>query len=116
MTDFDSMEKIWFHCLYNCLKMDSQEQNVLLSVSSEWTEEDHRRSSEIFFEYLNCQSYYPANQGMLGLFSTGLTKGIVLDSGEGGTHVVPVYEGYVLPYGVSKTNIRFFFILHYFKL
>ena len=109
------MEKIWFHCLYDCLKMDTQEQNILMSVSSEWSKEDHKKSSEIFFEYLNCQSYYPANHGMLGLFSTGLTKGIVLDSGEGGTHVIPVYEGYVLPYGVGKTDIRYH-IYFYFDL
>ncbi len=42
---------------------------------------------------------------MLGLFSTGSTKGVVLDSGEDGTHVVPVYEGYVSPYQQNSTDI-----------
>ena len=42
---------------------------------------------------------------MLGLFSTGITKGVVLDSGEGGTHVIPLYEGYISPYSLNKTDI-----------
>ena len=42
---------------------------------------------------------------MLGLFATGSTKGVVLDSGEGGSHVIPVYEGYVSPYFLKKTDI-----------
>ena len=98
--------KIWFNCLYEILKVDSDDQNILISSSSEWSDKDHEKSAEIFFEFFNCKNYFPANHCMLGLFSTGLTKGIVLDSGEGGTHVVPIYEGYVLPYGVSSTDIR----------
>jgi len=42
---------------------------------------------------------------MLGLFSTGSSKGVVVDSGEGGTHIIPVYEGYISPYSINKTNI-----------
>ena len=49
---------------------------------------------------------YLGNQGMLGLYSNGSTKGFVLDSGEGGTHVIPVYEGYVLKYAVNKSDIN----------
>jgi len=29
----------------------------------------------------------------------------VVDSGEGGTHFLPVYEGYLTPYSVSKIDI-----------
>ena len=42
---------------------------------------------------------------MLGLFSTGNTKGVVLDSGAGGSHVIPIYEGYVSPYSLEKSEI-----------
>lgn len=42
---------------------------------------------------------------MLGLFSTGKTKGVVVDTGEGGTHIIPIYEGYISPYSLDKSNI-----------
>ena len=45
------------------------------------------------------------NQGTLGLFGNGNTKGVVVDSGEGGTYVIPVFEGYVSPYSLNKTEI-----------
>ena len=44
------------------------------------------------------------NQSVLGLFSTGQTKGLVVDSGDGGTHIVPVYEGYISKYCVEKND------------
>jgi len=92
------MEKVWHHCLFESLKVNPSQYSVLLTESSDNTDADRRKCAEIFFEYFNCPSFYMGNQGMLGLFSTGSTKGVVLDSGEGGTHVVPVYEGYVSPY------------------
>ena len=105
IVDFAVMEKIWHHCLYESLKVDPCQNSVLLTESCEYTEEDRKKIGEIFFEYFNVPSLYIGNQGTLGLFSTGNTKGVVLDSGEGGTHVVPIFEGYVSPYSVFKTQV-----------
>ena len=105
IVDFDSMEKIWYHCMFDSLQVDPSQYSVLLTESCEYTNSDRKKCAEIFFEYFNSPSLYIGNQGMLGLFSTGSTKGVVLDSGEGGTNVVAVYEGYVSPYSMNKTDI-----------
>ena len=44
------------------------------------------------FETFNAPAFYVAVQGVLSLYASGRTTGVVLDSGDGVTHIVPVYE------------------------
>lgn len=44
-------------------------------------------------------------QSALSLYSVGKATGLVLDSGEGVTHTVPIYNGNVLTNSIEKINL-----------
>ena len=43
------------------------------------------------FESFNVPQFYVAIQAVLSLYSGGKTTGVVVDSGDGVTHIVPIY-------------------------
>jgi len=54
------------------------------------------------FEVPNC---YVAIQAVMSLYAAGRTTGIVVDSGDGVSHTVPVFEGFSVPHAVEKMEI-----------
>jgi actin-related protein len=106
VDSWEDMEKVWHHTFYNELRVAPNEaKGVLLTEAPRNPKANREKMVQIMFETFEVQNIYVAIQAVMSLYSAGRTTGLVVDSGDGVTHTVPVFEGFSLPHAVEKCMI-----------
>lgn len=105
VRNWDDITHIWDYTFYDKLGIDPSESKVLLTEPPLNPTKNREKMLEIMFEKYKFKSAYVAIQAILTLYAQGLLTGVVLDSGDGVSHIVPVYEGYSLPHLTKRIDV-----------
>ncbi|KAG8784779.1 Actin-2 [Ceratobasidium sp. 428] len=105
VTDWDDMERIWNWVYTEELGTLSEEHPVLLTEAPLNPRTNRDVAAQIFFDTFNVPALFTSVQAVLSLYSSGRTTGIVLDSGDGVTHAVPVFEGFSMPHAIRRVDV-----------
>ncbi|MCJ1225932.1 Actin-like protein [Toensbergia leucococca] len=116
VTDWDDMEKIWQYVYTEGLKTLSEEHPVLLTEAPLNPRDNRDTAAQILFETFNVPALFTSIQAVLSLYASGRTTGIVLDSGDGVSHAVPVYEGFAMPSRIRRIDVAGRDVTEYLQL
>jgi actin beta/gamma 1 len=105
IENFEHMELLWEHTFFEQLKVQPHKHPVLLTEPPYNPKPNREKMVEIMFETFGVPSLNISIQGVLALLGQGRTTGIVLDSGEGVTHTIPIFDGFGLPHCINRLDL-----------
>lgn len=95
VRNWEDMEHLWDYTFYEKMKIRPEEYKILLTEPPQNPIKNRERLIEKMFETYKFSAANVSIQAMLTLYAQGLLTGVVVDTGDGVTHVVPVYDGFV---------------------
>jgi len=104
ITSWEDMYHLWDYT-WERLKINPKECQIMLTEAPMNPLKNRQKMVEAMFEKYEFQGLQVSIQAILTLYAQGLMTGVVVDSGDGVTHVVPVYGGYSLPHLVQRLDL-----------
>ncbi|XP_074598686.1 actin-related protein 2 [Brevipalpus obovatus] len=105
VRNWSDMCHVWDHTFYEKMEIDPKNCRILLTEPPLNPLNNRKKMFEVMFENYEFHSAYIAVQAVLTLYAAGLHTGVVLDSGDGVTHICPVYQGFALPHLTRRLDI-----------
>ncbi|XP_076314227.1 actin-related protein 2 isoform X2 [Tachypleus tridentatus] len=106
VRNWDDMCHVWDYTFGpQKMSLNPRECKVLLTEPPMNPVKNREKMIEVMFEKYQFAGTYVAIQAVLTLYAQGLLTGVVVDSGDGVTHICPVYEGFALPHLTRRLDI-----------
>eukprot|EP00656_Telonema_subtile_P037017 TRINITY_DN410_c0_g1_i5.p1 TRINITY_DN410_c0_g1~~TRINITY_DN410_c0_g1_i5.p1 ORF type:complete len:348 (+),score=67.35 TRINITY_DN410_c0_g1_i5:166-1209(+) len=107
ISNWEDMEQIWHHTFFQELRVNPSDDIgcVLLTETPLNAKENREKMTKVMFESFNVPATFIAMQSVLALYASGRTTGVVVDSGDGISHTVPIYEGYAMPHSIKTMQL-----------
>lgn len=105
IRNWEDMGHLWDYSFYDRMKIDTRGRKILLTEPPLNPVKNRELMVETMFDKYGFQGVYVAVQAVLALYAQGLSSGVVVDSGDGVTHIVPVYESVVLNHLTRRLDV-----------
>ena len=104
VRNWDDVEKIWEYAFKNKLKVESSEHPVLQTEAPMNPKPTREKMIQLMFETFNIPSFYVGIQGILSLYASGQTTGLICEIGDGVTQVIPVFRSKYVTNAIFRDN------------
>ena len=105
ILNWDHMSTLWRYTFDDALRVKSEDAPVLLTEAPLNPKKNKEKMTEYMFEKFDVPKFYIGVQAVLALYASGRTTGLVLDSGDGVTHTVPIYEGFAITHAIMRQSM-----------
>lgn len=102
---WDDMIQLYNYTFFQRLKIDPTEHKIMLTEAAMNPKKNREKLVECMFEQFGFNGVHCSIQAVLTLYAQGLLTGVVVDSGDGVTHIVPVYEGFALTNNIRRLDV-----------
>lgn len=105
VQSWDDMGRVWDHAFFEQLRIDPRESKIMLTDPALNPVANRERMVQVMFEKYGFSALFMQIQAVLTLYAQGLLTGLVLDSGDGVSHAVPVVDGYAFHHVMKRLNV-----------
>ena len=102
------MATLWDYVLTQKLKIpkaDLKDRKILMTEAPNNPTKNKEKMAEILFEKIGIGYFNIEPQAKMTLYCEGEETGVVLDSGDGVTHVIPIAHNYLLHHQIKRLDI-----------
>jgi actin-related protein len=96
-------ERIWFHSYFDKLRVEATEHPVLLTEPPRYCTSNKKQLMELMFELFDVPAIQTSVPGLLSLFASGRTTGVVMDIGYKYSHAIAVQDG--VPVSINTSEV-----------
>jgi actin, other eukaryote len=104
VENWDHAEQLFHHCMQELEIDDLEESSILITVPPYNNRECTERLAAMCMENFLMSKIAVVQSGICSLYASGRTTGIVLESGEGVTSIIPVYDRFPLERSTNRLN------------